>query len=95
MLQASLQAMRSKVIKQEAAHADQLQLLQSQLKEMTREKEAALVARDKLQAQMGMMESAASESSGTLSALSTRLAAAEVRQRKLVTHIGPCTADAV
>ena len=84
MLQASLQAMRSKVMMQEAAHADQLQLLRSQLKEITREKEAALVVHKETQMQMGRLETAASESSGKLSAISTRLAAAEVRQRKLV-----------
>lgn len=79
MLQAFLQAMRAKAMKQEAAHADQLQLLQSQLKEIAKEKEAVLLAHDRVQVQMGRMETAASESSGKLSAVLTRLAAAEVR----------------
>ena len=78
MLQAFLQAMRVKAMKQEAAHADQLQLLQSQLKEIAREKEV-LLAHDRVQVQMGRMETAASESSGKVSAVLTRLAAAEVR----------------
>ena len=90
MLQASLQAQRSKGMKQEATHADQLQLLLSQLKEITREKEAALAAHQGLHVQIGRAEAAASESSGRLSALSTRLAAAEVRQRKRLWHsLGP------
>eukprot|EP00891_Asterochloris_glomerata_P006567 jgi/Astpho2/6567/fgenesh1_pg.00100_%23_4_t len=75
-------AMRVKAMKQEAAHADQLQLLQSQLKEIAREKEAVLLAHDRVQVQMGRMETAASESSGKVSAVLTRLAAAEVQSAR-------------
>ena len=66
-------------MKQEAAHADQLQLMHSQLKEVTSQKEAALVVHDEMQVQIGRKQTAASESTSRLSALSTSLAAAEVR----------------